>query len=169
MENRSQYHVKPRKAVDHAEQWYAGTPYAVYFQGLSKQTPEDRERKASIKWFDATFPDLALCLQGSLGDMWTPSWKQKSRNKSIGYRPGTHDLFLAVARQGYHGLYFETKGSPKDTLSPDQEIMAAKMREQGYLTAFGTMLSFVRTIQEYVGIVDVNLMKFFNEEIICYS
>ena len=45
MEKRSSYRARqPRRAVTHDEQWYSGTEFAQYFQGLSKQTPEDRER-----------------------------------------------------------------------------------------------------------------------------
>ena len=149
METKTRY--RPRRAVTHDEQWYRGTAYAIYFQGLSKQTPEDRERKAAVRWFDATYPDKMLCLQGSLGDMWTPSFRQKSRNSSIGYRKGTHDLFLAIARAPYHGLFFEMKGRDKDTLTPEQREMAAVMQREGYLTAHGTMQTFVQTVTTYLG------------------
>jgi len=49
----------------------------------------------------------------------------------IGIKKGAPDYFLAMAKGGYHGLYFEMK-KPKGRLSKDQLEFIPKLREQGY-------------------------------------
>ncbi len=55
--------------------------------------------------------------------------------KAEGVKPGVHDYFLPVARQGFHGLYVELK-SMEGEESADQERFAAFVREQGYRAEF---------------------------------
>lgn len=64
-----------------------------------------------------------------------------SRMKRQGMTKGIPDVYLPVARNGFHGLYMEMKrrdGTLRD-LSPEQRDCLAFLREQGYqaCVAFG--------------------------------
>lgn len=59
--------------------------------------------------------------------------------KAEGVKPGIPDMFLPVARQGFHGLYVEMKAQSsrpkrggKGGLSPEQEKWIRRLRAQGY-------------------------------------
>ena len=56
--------------------------------------------------------------------------------KAMGLRAGVPDLFLAIARGGYHGLYVEVKG-PKGRLSKVQRDYHVKLIEKGYCVRVG--------------------------------
>jgi len=53
--------------------------------------------------------------------------------KSTGLKPGVWDVFLPVAKHGYHGLYIEMKAG-KNKLSDNQKEFGQFVHEQGYLT-----------------------------------
>jgi len=50
----------------------------------------------------------------------------------LGLRKGYPDIFLPVARKGYHGLYIELKRVKGGKVSPEQEWWLEKLTEQGY-------------------------------------
>jgi len=54
--------------------------------------------------------------------------------KSEGVRSGIPDLFLAVARGGFHGLYIEMKKSHGGVLSDTQKEMLLLLKNQGFKT-----------------------------------
>lgn len=54
--------------------------------------------------------------------------------KDLGLRPGVSDLFIAMARHGYHGAWIELK-TPIGTLTKVQQEFLDDMKEQGYFTA----------------------------------
>lgn len=54
-----------------------------------------------------------------------------SRLKLEGVKPGIPDLFLSVARRGFHGLYIEMKSMVGD-LSPAQKKRIPKLKARGY-------------------------------------
>lgn len=56
--------------------------------------------------------------------------------KAMGLRPGVPDLFLAMMRGGFGGLYVEVKG-PKGRLSKVQRDYHAKLIKQGYCVRVG--------------------------------
>lgn len=55
------------------------------------------------------------------------------RLKEEGVRPGVPDLFLPVARGGYHGLFIEMKEKGNGTTDL-QEAELAKLEASGYCT-----------------------------------
>jgi hypothetical protein len=59
---------------------------------------------------------------------------QASKLKAEGLRAGVPDLFLPVARQGFHGMFIELKvGKNKPTRAQAQMVDA--LAEQGYFAA----------------------------------
>jgi len=53
------------------------------------------------------------------------------RLKAEGVKSGVPDLFLPVARHGFHGLFIEMK-KPKGTIGPNQPQWEADLKAQGY-------------------------------------
>lgn len=70
-----------------------------------------------------------------------------------GMTKGIPDIFLPVARRGYHGLYIEMKRSNgrQSDLSPEQKECLMFLQQQGYqaLVAFGWR-DAVKMIEEYL-------------------
>lgn len=56
-----------------------------------------------------------------------------ARWKREGLTPGVSDLFLSVARHGWHGLYIEVKEPVKGRLSKEQKTFIDDVTAQGYL------------------------------------
>lgn len=70
--------------------------------------------------------------------------------KAEGVRAGVLDVFLAVSRNGYHGLWIEHKVG-KNTLTKEQAWWYAKLKLEGYQVVLSR--SFERTreaIMEYL-------------------
>lgn len=55
-----------------------------------------------------------------------------ARMKAEGMRSGVPDLFLPVARKGYHGMFIELKRRRGGVVSKDQQQWIDDLREQGY-------------------------------------
>lgn len=51
--------------------------------------------------------------------------------KAMGVKPGVSDLFLPVARLGYHGMYIELK-SATGRISDEQANWINRVRAEGY-------------------------------------
>ncbi len=60
--------------------------------------------------------------------------RQMNKLKAEGLKPGVSDLFLMVARGGYHGMFIEMKdaGKTKCSVSDNQWAHIEEAREQGY-------------------------------------
>lgn len=54
------------------------------------------------------------------------------RLKAQGVKAGIPDIFLPVARGGWHGLYIEMKRQHGGRVSPEQKDVIEKLRAQGY-------------------------------------
>ena len=52
--------------------------------------------------------------------------------KRMGVKSGVSDLFIAIPKEGYHGMWLELK-APKGKLSDNQMKFMRDMSEQGYL------------------------------------
>lgn len=52
--------------------------------------------------------------------------------QEIGVKPGVPDLFLPVARQGFHGLWIEMKRQTNGVVTHYQQGWHKALREQGY-------------------------------------
>lgn len=58
---------------------------------------------------------------------------EAARFKEQGVKSGVPDIFLPVAKCGYHGLFIEMKRIQGGTLSHEQKWYIEKLRNQGYL------------------------------------
>ena len=92
---------------------------------------------ASLK--KSVFPELRL-LNASQNGLKTTSRLAGYRAKIAGLKKGFPDLFLPIARHGYHGLFIELKtkenkalGIKKGVLSKEQKTWLDDLNTQGYL------------------------------------
>jgi len=88
--------------------------------------------------------------KGGFGGKWA---------KDEGQVPGVPDLFLSIARGGYHGLYIEMKKpadpitkTRKGTVSEQQKVMMARLEEEGYkcVVCYGADEA-MDALKEYLG------------------
>lgn len=57
----------------------------------------------------------------------------EARNlKAQGVKAGVPDIFLPVARLGYHGLFIELKRTKGGVVSVDQKLMISALMDQSY-------------------------------------
>lgn len=93
---------------------------------------EEQEQIVVMHWaemFAAGRPELELLFHIPNGGKRSKS--EAARFKAAGVCPGIPDLFLPVARGGYHGLWIEMKA--KDgRVSPAQRDMMGRLSAQGY-------------------------------------
>lgn len=108
-------------------------------------------------WNHAQFPELRLMFAIPNGGARHPAVAAKMREEGV--KPGVPDLFLPVARHGFHGLFLELKtevnrpkreGS-KGGLSDLQSAWIGELRDQGYKVAvcYGRDEA-IETITEYL-------------------
>ena len=90
--------------------------------------PSEHEEQATlIKWARSKGLDLLFAIpNGTYTNI-----SVAKRLKQSGLTPGIPDLFLAVARQGAHGLFIEMKAM-KGNASPLQKAWQAALESQGY-------------------------------------
>lgn len=102
--------------------------------GISWQPTEEQEQMAVIEWRDLMvnqFPELRLLIHIGNGEWRHPATAAKL--KRMGVHPGVSDLFLPVARGGFHGLWVEMKRQKGGKLSPDQKQWIEDMTAEHYL------------------------------------
>jgi len=73
--------------------------------------------------------------------------------KRMGLRPGVSDVFIAVPREMFHGLFIEMKAGKNKTTKSQDEFLS-DMRESGYATAicYGATEA-INIIKNYFGSV----------------
>ena len=81
---------------------------------------------ARLKW-----PELALAFHIANGG--SRNKIEAARLKAQGGKAGIPDIFIPVARQGFHGLFIELKRRAGGRLSEVQKEVIPQLREQGYL------------------------------------
>lgn len=98
------------------------------------QPTEEQEQVAVFQWVELMsnrYPELKYCIHIPNGGYRTKS--EAVRFKRAGVKKGVPDIFLPVARKGYHGLFIEMKRQKGGRLSPEQKQWLDGMFEQGYL------------------------------------
>ena len=106
----------------------------VVSEGISWQPTEEQEQAAVFEWtilMEKQFPELALLYHCPNGGYRNAS--EAVRFKKIGVKPGVPDLFLPVARGGWHGLFIEMKRQKGGRLSDDQKAWIDALTEQRYM------------------------------------
>lgn len=92
---------------------------------------ESAEQRAIITWWRLQFPQYKQLLfhipNGGKRDIIT------ARNlKKDGVVQGVADLFLSIARAGYHGMYIEMKRRKGGRQSEAQKAFQAEVEREGY-------------------------------------
>lgn len=85
---------------------------------------------AWAEWAAIDRPELALLFaipNGGARDAVTGA-----KMKAEGVKRGVPDLFLPVARNGYHGLFIEMKRRDGGRITPEQQRWIDRLTEQGY-------------------------------------
>lgn len=98
---------------------------------LSSEHKEQKSLFVWAMWHAAYYPELALMFAIPNGGKRDKIVALKLKEEGV--RPGVPDVFLPVARKGWHGLFIELKwGYGKATGL--QKEWSAKLTEQGYLS-----------------------------------
>ena len=94
---------------------------------------ESAEQKALIEWWalECRYFGVPECLLMAIPNGGKRDRVTGARLKAEGVRAGVPDLFLAVARGPWHGLWIEMK-TEKGKVSREQKKMIPLLCEQGY-------------------------------------
>lgn len=93
---------------------------------------EDNEQIVLFRWAQfqsVKYPELDLLFHIPNGGR--RDKREAARFKAMGVKPGVSDVFLPVARGGYHGLFIELK-APGGRASNYQKKFINLIRNQGY-------------------------------------
>ena len=93
---------------------------------------ESDEQQALFRWsklMQAQYPELSLL--HAIGNGGKRNVIEATRMKREGVKAGVSDIFLPVARSGFHGLYIELKVKG-GKLSEPQEWWITETTKQGY-------------------------------------
>ena len=117
--------------------------------------PELDEQKALFKMVGLhqhLCPALKACFAIPNG-LFTPSSRTAADFVAAGLRAGVPDLFCAVPRGGYSGLFIEMKRRRKGRVSQDQTDWIALLRAHGYrVEVCKTWLPAWNALCDYLGI-----------------
>ena len=114
-------------------------------------TTENAAQVAVFGWAklnERKYPGLEL-LNGSLNGV-RLNIGQARKAKLAGMKKGYPDMFLPVARGGYHGLYIELKVK-KNHCTPEQRAWLRALEDQGYKAVMcrGSGMA-IEVIQDYM-------------------
>lgn len=94
---------------------------------------EAQEQETLFTWArmqEGKYPELTLLHAIPNGGSRHPV--EAKHLKAQGVKAGIPDIFLPVARQGYHGLYIELKRIKGGRVSEAQQMWLDYLRKQGY-------------------------------------
>lgn len=112
---------------------------------------EERLQKSCIKWIEYQYPSWLK--EGRIYH--SPNGERRdaitgAKLKSMGVVPGVPDLFIRIARHGYHGLYIELK-TEKGRLSDKQHQFADSAVADGYkFVVVRSLDEFIRVVKTYL-------------------
>ena len=117
---------------------------------------EHDEQVWFFEWIDMqslTYPELLCCFAVPNGG-YRPN-KTGADLKAEGVRSGVPDIFLSVARNGYHGLCIEMKRRKSGSLEPNQKVWIERLKEQGYRVEMCRGCdAAIKIVKEYLGIAE---------------
>lgn len=96
--------------------------------------PESDMQRAVIHWWQLAHRILGVSdanLLYAIPNGGKRNAREAARMKTEGIRAGIPDLFLAVPRDVYHGLFIELK-APNGRISEAQKAVIASLRHLGY-------------------------------------
>ena len=102
--------------------------------GIAWQPTEEQEQAAVMEWamlMEKQYPELRLMMHIPNGGL--RSKAEAVRFKRIGVKAGVPDLFLPVARGGFHGLWVEMKRQKGGRLSDEQKAWIDALTAEHYL------------------------------------
>lgn len=105
---------------------------------------------ACVRSFRYQYPQYANLLLAIPNGGRRTKW-ERGQVLEEGLKAGTPDLFLAVPRGDFHGLWIEMKNGKAGRLRETQKEMIALLMEQGYATAV------CRTFDEFDEVVRMYL------------
>lgn len=112
-----------------------------------RKPPTQREHNlqtACVRWARLQFPKLTIFAIPN--GAWC-GYKQGRKLVAEGMLKGVPDIFVALARKGYHGLFIEMKAGKKGVVREEQSEMLLKLREEGYQCAV------CRTFEQFQAII----------------
>ena len=102
--------------------------------GISWQPTEEQEQAAVMEWamlMEKQLPELALLFHIPNGADRHPAVAAKLKRQGV--KAGVPDLFLPVARGGFHGLWVEMKRQKGGRLSDEQKAWMDALNAEHYL------------------------------------
>lgn len=99
---------------------------------LNEQVPSEAQEQTNLfEWCDWQ-NDPLLDMLYAVPNGGSRYMAEAVNLKRQGVKAGVPDMFLPVARHGYHGLYIELKRIKCGRLSLAQKFWLERLREQGY-------------------------------------
>lgn len=124
------------------------------------KSEEHKIQVAVVKWAEqmrVLCPDLWMLYANPNGGARNPI--TGAMLKAEGTRRGIPDLFLAVARHGFHGLYLEMKTS-KGILSRDQKAWIEALQAQVYrVEVCRSVAEAIEVFRDYLDLKDLRQVK----------
>ena len=105
---------------------------AVYKVRKRLMQCEHNLQSACVQWARMQFPKLILFAIPN--GAWC-GYKQGRKLVAEGMLKGVPDIFVALARKDYHGLFIEMKAGKKGVVRDEQSEMMIKLRNEGYQCA----------------------------------
>lgn len=102
-------------------------------EGTDWQPTEEQEQAYIFQWctlMEKQYPELSRLFHIPNGGL--RSLPEAVRFKRTGVKKGVPDLFLPVARGGFHGLFIELKRKKGGTVSPEQKQWLADLEAEHY-------------------------------------
>ena len=116
-----------------------------------RRPPVQREHNlqtACVRWARYQFPKLTIFAIPN--GAWC-GYKQGRKLVAEGMLKGVPDIFVALARKGYHGLFIEMKAGKKGVVRDEQSEMLIKLQSEGYQCAVcRTFEQFQQIIIDYI-------------------
>ena len=100
---------------------------------LAWQPTEEQEQAAVMEWtilMERQLPELRLLFHIANGAERHPAVAAKLKKQGV--KPGVPDLFLPVARGGFHGLWIEMKRKKGGRVSDEQKAWISDLEGQMY-------------------------------------
>lgn len=104
-----------------------------------------------VNWWRYTHPEQAKMLL-AIPNAGRRTRYERGQVLEEGLVAGTPDLFLALPRGSYHGLWIEMKNGKAGRLSDKQKEMITRLRNEDYAVEVAhTFDEFEKTVEEYLG------------------